>query len=341
MRTEAMNELTSRLRELTKKFDVPGASVAILTDDGIETAVAGVLNRNTKVTVTPDSIFQYGSITKVYTTTLVMQLIDEGLVDLDEPVVTYLPTFKLKDPGAEQITVRHLLTHTNGIEGDYFRDFGRGEDAVEKYVNSLRTIGLAHPTGAFWSYSNAGFVVAGRLVEVLTGMTWDDAMRTKIFEPAGLEEHSAVGTAAFDGTGGGDAARVGSRHRRVRGDPHERRAGRERRADPLAGIDEVDADRAVQAPGRERRDGARVDHGGMERHEDLLAQRRHARSALVPVDRPGGTAGGVHPDELGRRRRARRRTFAGTVRGSVQDHASGVARGSEATREARSEQIRR
>ncbi len=185
----AMNE---RLKELAKQFDVPGVSVAILTDDGIETAVTGVVNKNTKVAVTPDSIFQIGSITKVYTATLMMQLVDEGLVDLDAPVVSYLPKFKLKDRGAETITVSQLMTHTSGIEGDYFRDFGRGEDAVEKYVNSLKKIGLAHPVGKFWSYSNAAVVVAGRLIEVLTGLTWDDAIRTKIFEPAGLTEHATL-----------------------------------------------------------------------------------------------------------------------------------------------------
>lgn len=185
-------ELTARLKELAKQFDVPGVSVAVLTDDGIETAVTGVLNKNTKVAVTPDSLFQIGSNTKVYTTTLVMQLVDDGLVDLDKPVVTYLPKFKLKVPDAEKIKVRHLLTHTSGIEGDYFADFGRGEDAVEKYVNSLRRIGLSHPIGKMWSYSNAAFVTAGRLVEVVTGLTWDDAMRTKIFEPAGLTEHATL-----------------------------------------------------------------------------------------------------------------------------------------------------
>ena len=192
-----MNDLTGRLKELTKQFDVPGVAVAILTEDGVETATAGVLNRNTKVAVTPDSIFQIGSITKVYTTTLLMQLVDDGLVDLDKPVVTYLPKFNLKDPGAEKIKVRHLVTHTNGIEGDYFKDFGRGEDAVEKYVKSLRKIGLAHPTGKFWSYSNAAFVVAGRIIEVLTGMTWDDAMRNKIYKPAGLNEHATLAADAI------------------------------------------------------------------------------------------------------------------------------------------------
>jgi CubicO group peptidase (beta-lactamase class C family) len=191
------NDLKVRLKELAKKFDVPGVSVAILTDDGIETAVTGVVNKNTKVAVTPESIFQIGSITKVYTATLMLQLVDEGLVDLDAPVVTYLKKFKLKDPGAETITVAQLMTHTSGIEGDYFRDFGRGDDAVEKYVNSLKGIGLSHPIGKMWSYSNAAVVVAGRLIEVVTGLTWDDAMRTKIFEPAGLREHVTLPTDAI------------------------------------------------------------------------------------------------------------------------------------------------
>ena len=192
-----MNDLAKRLKELAKEHDVPGASLAVLTDDGIETAVAGVINRNTRVTTTPDSVFQIGSITKVYTTTLMMQLVDDGVVDLDATVKTYLERFTLRDrDAAEVITVRQLLTHTNGIEGDYFADFGPGADAVERYVDSLSGIGLAHPVGEMWSYSNAALVVAGRIIEVLTGLNYDDALRQKLLEPAGLGEHvSLVGDA--------------------------------------------------------------------------------------------------------------------------------------------------
>ena len=88
---------------------------------------------------TTDSVFQIGSITKVWTATVVMQLVDEGLLDLDAPVVEVLPELRLADPDVtKQVTMRHLLTHTSGIDGDVFTDTGRGDDCLEKYVDAAR-----------------------------------------------------------------------------------------------------------------------------------------------------------------------------------------------------------
>ncbi len=97
-----------------------------------------MLSTATGVEVTPDSLFQIGSITKVWTATLVMQLVDEGGLDLDAPVVEALPGFRVADPDVTRtVTMRHLLTHTSGIDGDVFTDTGRGDDCVERYVAGL------------------------------------------------------------------------------------------------------------------------------------------------------------------------------------------------------------
>ena len=186
--------LASQLRGYQDRFDqlaaqhkVPGASLAVLAGDEVVELATGVLSRDTKLATTPDALFQIGSITKVFTTTLVMQLVDKGLVDLDALVKTYLPDFALADTdAAATITVRHLLTHTSGIQGDYIVEFGRGDDAIEQYVASLRDIGLVHPVGALWSYCNSGFVVAGRIVEVLTGLPWHEALRENVLKPLGI-----------------------------------------------------------------------------------------------------------------------------------------------------------
>ncbi|HYZ93790.1 MAG TPA: serine hydrolase domain-containing protein [Actinomycetota bacterium] len=188
-----MTGLQDRVRELARRHRVPGVSVALLRDDHVEEAVAGVVNRATRVRTTPDSLFQIGSIAKVYTATLVMLLVDEDAVDLDAPVRTYVPELELGDEQAEAtITVRQLLSHTSGIQGDYFADFGRGDDCVERYVASLGEIGTIFPPGAMWSYSNAGYVLAGRLIEKITEMSWDDALRDKLLGPAGLKEHASL-----------------------------------------------------------------------------------------------------------------------------------------------------
>jgi dipeptidyl aminopeptidase/acylaminoacyl peptidase len=180
-----------RLDVLAARHNVPGAQLGILrlggTDDDLVEAAHGVLNVDTGVTTTTDSVFQIGSITKVWTTTVAMQLVDEGKVDLDAPVAEVLPDLKLADPDVtKQVTLRHLLTHTSGVDGDVFTDTGRGDDAVERYVALLADAAQNHPLGATWSYCNSGFSLAGRIIEQLTGTTWDAAIRERLFGPLGL-----------------------------------------------------------------------------------------------------------------------------------------------------------
>jgi CubicO group peptidase (beta-lactamase class C family) len=177
-----------RLTALADKHGVVGASLAIAYGDETAEAATGVLNRRTHQPATTESVFQIGSITKVWTATLVMQLVDEGLIDLDEPLVTYLPEFKVADDGlTKSVTTRHLLTHTSGIAGDFFPETGRGEDCLEKFVALMADLPASHPLGATMSYCNAGFVLLGRLVEVLRGATWDQVTRERLLQPLGLE----------------------------------------------------------------------------------------------------------------------------------------------------------
>lgn len=182
-----------RLTALAERHSVPGAALGILRvaagrDDELVEAACGVLNKNTGVEATTDSLFQIGSITKVWTATLAMQLADEGLIDLDAPVSEVLPELRLADPDVtKQLTMRHLLTHTSGIDGDVFTDTGRGDDCVEKYVAQLTEVSQNHPLGATWSYCNSGFALAGRVIEKLTGGTWDKALTDRVVAPLGLE----------------------------------------------------------------------------------------------------------------------------------------------------------
>ncbi len=181
-----------RLAVLAARHQVPGAQLGILrlsvgrADELVE-AVHGVLSLRTGVPVTKDALFQIGSITKVWTATLVMQLVDEGLLDLDAPVVAVLPELRLADAEvARTVTLRHLLTHTSGIDGDVFTDTGRGDECLERYVALLSDVAQNHPLGATWSYCNAGYSLLGRIVEVVTGGTWDKALRDRLFTPLGL-----------------------------------------------------------------------------------------------------------------------------------------------------------
>ena len=175
-------------RAQMEEWSVPGVAIGILSDGEEEIAAVGVTSIENPLEVTADTLFQIGSITKVWTATLVLQLVDEGRLDLDEPVAEVLPGFRVADANVTRaVTTRHLLTHTSGIDGDVFTDTGRGDDCVERYVAGLAEIGQNHPLGATWSYCNAGFVVLGRIVEHVTGLTWDGALRERLAAPLGLE----------------------------------------------------------------------------------------------------------------------------------------------------------
>lgn len=146
---EVAEFLHTELARRATERGVPGAAVAVVIDGEIIDHAVGVLSTATAVESTPESVFQIGSITKVWTATLVMQLVDDGLVDLDEPVQTYLPEFRLGDDSATAtITVRHLLTHRAGFEGDIFTDTGRGDDAIAKFVDLLADMPQTSAPGA-------------------------------------------------------------------------------------------------------------------------------------------------------------------------------------------------
>lgn len=201
-----------RLAELARKHRVPGAALGIQLGEEQVLVSTGVLNKATGVEVTDDSVFQIGSITKVWTATVAMQLVDEGLLKLDAPIADVLPDLKLADPDVtKQVTLRHLLTHTSGIDGDVFTDTGRGDDCVEKYVGLLDRAAQTHPLGATLSYCNSGFILIGRVIEKLTGKTWDAALRERLFTPLGLTrtgtlpEEALLHRAAMGHAAAGDA----------------------------------------------------------------------------------------------------------------------------------------
>ena len=169
-------------------WNVPGIAVAILKDGEISANGYGVTSIETQHQVTADTLFQIGSISKVYTTTLAMILVDEGKLDLDEPVTTYLPSLKLKDENAlKVITLRHLVTHTSGVFGDFFDDFGMGDDALARYVEAMAKLRQIYAPGEFWTYTNSGFNLAGYMIERVMDMPFEDAMREKLLKPAGFD----------------------------------------------------------------------------------------------------------------------------------------------------------
>jgi len=183
----------SLLDDLAKKHVVPGASLAVLADGEITTAVTGVTHLETQAPVGVNTLFQIGSTTKTYTATLVMQLVDEGLLELDQPAADVIKDLRFgSDEEGRKVTVRQLLAHTSGLLGDDFGNFpasddwGRGEDAVERYVTeTCPTLPRISSPDHSMSYNNAGYIVLGRLIETLRGKPYAAALKEHLLGPLG------------------------------------------------------------------------------------------------------------------------------------------------------------
>lgn len=184
-----LSDLATYAQSQINQHNIPGLSLAVWSNNQLHLAAAGVLNHSTGVEATEESIFQIGSITKVFTACLVMQLVDEGKVDLDAPVKSYLHDFRIANAEAtKKITVRQLLNHTNGIAGDFFPDDHNQEgNLIARYLDRCNLLPLVHPVGEMYSYSNSAFAIAGRLVEVVRGISWYQAMQDYIYKPLNMQ----------------------------------------------------------------------------------------------------------------------------------------------------------
>ena len=183
----------SLLDDLAKKHAVPGASLAVLADGEISTAVTGVTHVESQAPVGVNTLFQIGSTTKTYTATLVMQLVDEGLLELDQVVSDVIPELRFGgDDEGRTVTVRQLLAHTSGLLGDDFGNFpasddwGRGEDAIERYVaEACPTLPRISPPDHSMSYNNAGYIVLGWIIEILRDKPYAAALKEHLLVPLG------------------------------------------------------------------------------------------------------------------------------------------------------------
>ncbi|WP_246281730.1 serine hydrolase domain-containing protein [Fodinicola acaciae] len=179
------NELREQIATYCESNNVPGF-VAGVYHAGEQTVVAhGIANVATGAAMREDTGFLFGSVTKVLTTTLVLRQVERGVLDLDAPVVEHLPDFTAGD----RILVRHLVTHTNGIDADLYFPDEKGRDALRTYVDGLGSDTLFEP-GEQLSYSNGGMIVAGRLLEVVTGTPFPDLLQREVYAPVGMTNSS-------------------------------------------------------------------------------------------------------------------------------------------------------
>ncbi|GAA2348761.1 serine hydrolase domain-containing protein [Dactylosporangium salmoneum] len=186
--TDYARKVADRLSALVTAHKVAGASLAVLQHgEVVAEAAAGFAHIGAGIEATTETVFQIGSISKVWTATVAMQLVDAGELELDAPIRRVMPQLRLStDELTEGVTLRHLLSHTSGIDGDFFAETGRGDDNLEKFAALLEGVAANHPLGVTQSYCNAGYSLLGRVLEVVTGVQWDQLMRERLFQPLGL-----------------------------------------------------------------------------------------------------------------------------------------------------------
>ncbi|MFE1794847.1 serine hydrolase domain-containing protein [Streptomyces sp. NPDC059517] len=174
--------LQHRLDSLARTHRVPGAQLAVDTGTEIVSVHTGTADAVRGTPFTADTAVPLGSVTKTYTAATVMLLIDDEDLDLDESVADVLPEFQ----DLPKVTVRHLLSHTAGLPTGPDSDTAAAMTA-SRYLSAVCTAEDAlFAPGTDFSYSNAGYVAAGRLIETVTGMTWQEAVRVLVLEPLGI-----------------------------------------------------------------------------------------------------------------------------------------------------------
>jgi len=172
-----------------KDLAVPGVAVGVVADGAVRIRSFGVTNVDHPLPVTDDTLFQIGSISKTFTGTAIMRLVEQGRLNLDDPIRKHLPRFAVKDADAStRATIRDMLTHMGGWEGDLFDDPSNGDDALERIVERMATLEQTAEVGQIWSYNNAGFYVAGRVIEVVTGKPFERALKDLVLDPLGIEQ---------------------------------------------------------------------------------------------------------------------------------------------------------
>ena len=182
-----MSDFQRFVSETAAELGVPGVAAGVLVDGEEHTAFHGVTSVENPLEVDASTLFQFGSTGKTYTATAMMRLVDQGRVDLDAPVRTYVPELRLKDAdAAERVTVLQLFNHTAGWQGDSLKDTGDGDDCLEVFVRSMADLDQVTPLGATVSYNNASLSLAGHVIARVTGTTYEAAVRSLLLEPLGM-----------------------------------------------------------------------------------------------------------------------------------------------------------
>ena len=184
---DKVRELDAYFAKAAKEWNVPGLAIGIVHKGQLVFAKGyGVRDVSTKAPVDTQTIFAIASTTKAITAAALGMLVDEGKVRWDDPVTKYVPTFQMYDPWAtREATVRDLITHRGGLpNADNL--WTHGDNSREEVIRRIRFIKPTYSFRGGYVYHNVMYTVAGAVIEAVSGMTWDDFLRQRIFQPLGM-----------------------------------------------------------------------------------------------------------------------------------------------------------
>ncbi len=184
--------LTPFIKEVMQAYDLPGFAIGVVKDNEVVYARGfGCKNIDTKKPVTNTTLFHMASISKPFVATAIMQLVEQGKIDLEAPVTTYLPYFQLDDERYKDITIQQMLSHVSGMPDVEDYEWGNpqyDEGALERYVRSLADKKMRFDPGKSFAYSNMAFECLGDVIAKVSGMSFADYEKKYILDPAGMKE---------------------------------------------------------------------------------------------------------------------------------------------------------
>lgn len=184
--------LSPFVQRVIEDFGLAGVAIGIVKDgEPVYVQGFGVRNLDTQEPVTPCSLFHLASVSKPFVATAIMQLVEQGKLALDAPIVAYLPYFRLKDPRYKEITVQQMLSHVSGMpDTDDYGWYAPEDDdaALERYVHSLADAELIVAPGEQYAYSNAAFEVLGDVIAKVSGQTFEAYIKAHILDPLEMRD---------------------------------------------------------------------------------------------------------------------------------------------------------
>lgn len=202
--------VTDYIRALALKemsdHKVVGMSMALVDDQQVIWSEGfGYADKGQKIPASPETLYRVGSVTKLFTASAVMQLTEQGQLNIDRPLQSYLPEFTINTrfPGADPITLRNILTHHSGLPRDYLKGMWGGSlRPFQSVVQSLHDEYTAYPPNLLFSYSNVGFTLLGSVIEAVSGVPYAEYLNHALLQPMGMTQSAIahdtpVGTKAY------------------------------------------------------------------------------------------------------------------------------------------------